>query len=72
MLFYREVEVVKQTDEWKGGADSDEEQVQPEWCGISLELLVVVLVKYKNLSRWMYIYIYIYITIEILELLSPT
>lgn len=30
MLFYREVEVVKQTDEWKGGADSDEEQVQPE------------------------------------------
>jgi len=28
-LFYCEVEVVKQTDEWKGGADSDEEQVQP-------------------------------------------
>ena len=48
MVVCCEVEVVKQTDEWKGGADSDEEQVRNDFLWSCSE-------ESKNWSKWMYI-----------------
>lgn len=48
MVVCCEVEVVKQTDEWKGGADSDGEQVRSEFLWSCSE-------ESKNCSKWMYI-----------------